>query len=75
MVPTMILIGALVSVFTRWWISVAAGAVVWSLLLISHADISLAERPLVALLGAANAAVGGLWGAAIRRLAFRLTPA
>ena len=71
----MILLGALVAVFTRWWIAVAAGAAVWSLLLLGHGDISLAERPLVALLGAANAAVGALWGAAIRRLAYRVTPA
>jgi len=71
----MILVGAVVSTFTRWWIAVAAGAVVWSVLLIGHSDITLTERPLVALLGAANAAVGGLWGAGIRRLAYRLTPA
>ncbi len=71
----MILFGAVVAVLTRWWIVVAAGAVVWSLLLVGHADISLVERPLVALLGAANAAVGGLCGAAISRLAYRVTPA
>lgn len=68
----MIVLGALVAVFTRWWIAVVAGAVVWSLVLIGHADISLDERPLVALLGAANAAVGGVWGTAIRRLAYRV---
>lgn len=71
----MILLGAVIAVFTRWWIAVVGGAVAWSLLLVGPGDISLAERPLVALLGAANAAVGGLWGASIRRLAYRMTPA
>lgn len=69
MIPIVIVLGAVVAAFAHWRHAVVLGAVLWPLLLIGHPDLSLVDGPAVAALGAANAAVGGLFGAALRRLA------
>lgn len=73
MIPTMILFGL---VFGRWWkLAIAAGALVWTVVILTVADTSVGNGGVLgtaAALGAANAAVGvaahqaGLW--LVRRL-------
>ena len=70
----MILVGAAVALFTRWRWAVLVGAVAWPMIVLV-VDADLTDLPVAVLLGGANAAVGGLVGAGIRRMARRPDPA
>lgn len=71
----MLLLGAVVAMVTRWHWAVVFGAFAWPVVLVFVPDVGWRTLLIGVALGAVNAAVGGVWGSALRRLATRLTPA
>lgn len=72
MIPTMLLVGLVVG---RWW-AMPLGGVCWAMLVVLAVSIAPSDVPLVAALGAANAAVGVLvrWAVVwVARLVVRVT--